>query len=998
MALTSTLSAQRSFLYDVFLSFRGEDVRKSFVDHLYKALNDKGIIIYKDDKRIVKGEEISDQLIAAIKNSKFHIIVFSKNYANSAWCLEELVQIMECQETGEQTAYPIFYDVQPTQVRNQSGPVGVAFEKHIKKEAVGGWRNFLKIVACQDCSRLNTSAGEAGNGATRRWKHALTQASNLAGRELKHTADGHEVPFIKKVVEDILQSPHFTNFSTDADLVGMAIRIQKLLSSLHVDSDDVRVIGIKGMGGGGKTTLARAVFDHISSRFEGKSFVENVRERSKVGSSLHKLQKQILSSVFNDHSIFIEGVSDGKRLMKRMMPGRTALIVLDDVDHIEQLEALVGDSTCFKHRSRIIITTRDEQVLVGYGVQRDNIYDVDMLSDEEAINLLSRHAFKTESPIQGFEDLSKRVVSYAAGLPLTIKLLGSFLCGRPQDEWKDTIKRLKTIPWHDTLKRLEISYDGLEEDHKQIFLHVACLLKGQKESEAIIMLESCGFHARIGLKVLEQKSLITVRDSKRYVFGKEVTMHDHIEELGGNIVRRLCPDEPNKHMILWKKDEIEHILINESGTEAIWSIKLENTDLHAAKILQGLRKMRNLRFLYISESYTKYKFNEAGGYLPNSLRHLDWEHYPFQHLPKIFQADNLVHLCMQQSNIYQLWEGGEKKVFLKLKFLDLSLSNMKTFDLEMTPNLEELVLPNCNKLVEVNMDVECPHLKVLNLALCRALEKLNSSNKCLNLQKVNLDYCRNFKELPRYVEFPKLESLYFSSSGVTNLNLGLTPNLKHLYLKDCRDLVELHVPVHCPNLITLELGGFKVNEYFKSDLASIFEKLESLKWLALWSIDIECLPYSICMLKHLTYLQIRYCSHLKQLPEDFGRLRCLTTLDLKGCSSLQDIPTDIYKIESLVKLNLKGCKGLKKLSDDIGRLQCLETLTLGGCSSLQDIPNSICKLESLEFLNLIDCEGIKKLPDEFGRLENLKWLGVTRGGIENLSQSISQLKGLLVSS
>nr|XP_043635450.1 disease resistance protein Roq1-like isoform X2 [Erigeron canadensis] len=902
MASTSSSSVQRSFVYDVFLSFRGEDVRKSFVDHLYKALKDKGIIIYKDDKSIVQGKEISDQLIAAIKNSRFHIIVFSKNYANSAWCLEELVHIMECHETGEQTAYPIFYDVQPTEVRKQSGPVGAAFQKHIKKETGWGWRNAFNFVAWQDW--LNTSDGHAGNDATQRWKHALTRASNLAGRELKNTGDG-----------------------IDADLVGMAIRIQKLLSSLHVDSDDVRVIGIKGMGGGGKTTLARAVFDHISSRFEGKSFVENVRERSKVGSSLHKLQKQILSSVFNDDSIFIEGVSDGKRLMKTMMPGRTALIVLDDVDHIEQLEALVGDSTCFKHRSRIIITTRDEQVLVGYGVQRDNIYDVDMLSDEEAINLLSRHAFKRESPIQGFEDLSKRVVSYAAGLPLTIKLLGSFLCGRPQDEWKDTIKRLKTIPWHDTLKRLEISYDGLEEDHKQMFLHVACLLKGQKESEAIIMLESCGFHARIGLKVLEQKSLITIRPCGHNNCEKEIVIHDHIEEMGVNIVRRLHPDEPNKHSILWKKNEIEDILVNELGTEAIRCIKLENSRLHAAKILQGLRKMTNLRNLLITSRYTKSV--EAGGYLPNSLRYLVWSRYGFRYLPKIFQADNLVHLCMRRSYIRQLWEGGEKKVLPKLKFLDLSQSKLETFDLEMTPNLEELVLLECNKLVEVNMDVRCLHLKELDLLGCSALKKLNMSNKCLNLKKLNLCACKNFEELQMPVQFPKLESLNCGYTKLTNLNLGMTPNLKHLYLQKCRLLVELHVPVECPKLITLELGGFKVRD-FKPDLAPFLEKLESLESLSLWCIDIECLPYSICMLKHLIRLKIKKCLHLKQLPEDLGRLRCLEELDLEGCESLQHIPNSICKLKRLKWVELSDCKELKKLPDNFYSMKSLETVGIIG--------------------------------------------------------------------
>ncbi|KAL8238372.1 hypothetical protein R6Q59_014939 [Mikania micrantha] len=98
MASTSSSSVEKSFKYDVFLSFRGQDTRNNFVAHLYHALHEKGINTYKDDVRIEKGGRISDQLIGSIKDSRFHIIVFSTNYADSSWCLDELVEIMECQK------------------------------------------------------------------------------------------------------------------------------------------------------------------------------------------------------------------------------------------------------------------------------------------------------------------------------------------------------------------------------------------------------------------------------------------------------------------------------------------------------------------------------------------------------------------------------------------------------------------------------------------------------------------------------------------------------------------------------------------------------------------------------------------------------------------------------------------------------------------------------------------------------------------------------------
>ena len=147
MASTSTSTIQKSFKYDVFLSFRGEDTRKNFVDHLYNALKQKGIETYKDDEKIRKGKTISDELIQAIEDSKFYIIVFSKNYASSSWCLDELVKIMECQKMSEHTAYPVFLDVEPSEVRKQNGVVEVAFAKHVKDESAGKWREALKKAA-----------------------------------------------------------------------------------------------------------------------------------------------------------------------------------------------------------------------------------------------------------------------------------------------------------------------------------------------------------------------------------------------------------------------------------------------------------------------------------------------------------------------------------------------------------------------------------------------------------------------------------------------------------------------------------------------------------------------------------------------------------------------------------------------------------------------------------------------------------------------------------
>ena len=193
-------------------------------------------------------------------------------------------------------------------------------------------------------------------------------------------------------------------------------------------------------------------------------------------------------------------------------------------------------------------------MLVSHGVCL--ICNINLLTDEEALCLFRRYAFGKEIPNQGFNEMSGQVVQYAAGLPLTIKVLGSSLRGKSELEWKDALERLKKVPEHETQVMLKISYDALENDYKEIFLDVACILKGEQKEKAIRVLESCGFHGRIGLRVLEQKCLINISQSG------SLGMHDLIEEMGKNVVRRSHPNEPNQDTRLWIEEKIEDILDN----------------------------------------------------------------------------------------------------------------------------------------------------------------------------------------------------------------------------------------------------------------------------------------------------------------------------------------------------------------------------------------------------------------------------------------------------
>jgi len=163
---TSASFSRSYWNYDVFLSCRGEDTRKNFTDHLYSALVRVGIRTFRDDEELRRGKTISTELLNAIRGSRISIVVFSKGYASSRWCLDELVEIVHCRNTKGHTLLPIFYNVDPSDVRKQAGAFAGAFARH---------EEWLQT----DMERVQ------------RWRVALTEAANCSGWNLESLANGY---------------------------------------------------------------------------------------------------------------------------------------------------------------------------------------------------------------------------------------------------------------------------------------------------------------------------------------------------------------------------------------------------------------------------------------------------------------------------------------------------------------------------------------------------------------------------------------------------------------------------------------------------------------------------------------------------------------------------------------------------------------------------------------------------------------------------------------
>ncbi|XP_039169582.1 disease resistance protein RUN1-like [Eucalyptus grandis] len=156
--MASSLKSKRK--YHVFLSFRGEDIRNNFLGHLYKALDQKGIYTYVDSEELRKGEQIAPALMKAIEESRIAIIIFSKDYASSWWCLEELVKIIDYKKARDLMVFPLFYKVEPRELRTPRGSYRDAMAKHESKYG-------------KDSKEL------------KRWEKALSDASYLSGWPLK---------------------------------------------------------------------------------------------------------------------------------------------------------------------------------------------------------------------------------------------------------------------------------------------------------------------------------------------------------------------------------------------------------------------------------------------------------------------------------------------------------------------------------------------------------------------------------------------------------------------------------------------------------------------------------------------------------------------------------------------------------------------------------------------------------------------------------------------
>ncbi|XP_042489552.1 uncharacterized protein LOC122069569 [Macadamia integrifolia] len=413
---TSTYTFTTGFnSYDVFLNFRGEDTRNNFIAFLNLVLKDRGINVFIDSEKLWTGEAIGPACLRAIAKSKILIPVFSKGYANSKWCLLELAHIHQCHISNHQMVLPIFFDVEPWHVRNQIGSFGEAFREHEK--------NFEPHIV-------------------ESWREALRVIGNLKGEVIDKNKDQAKIVelIVKRALDELISCTHLAECKYP---IGIDSRIEDLLSLLNNNSNDVQFVGICGVSGIGKTTIAKVVYNRILSTFNRHSFLSDIKEQAKQCMGLAYLQKRLLKDIFKT-DFDIGHYHRGTKLIEQRLCEENVLLVLDDVDSKEQIDALAGELHWFGQGSRVIITTRDKHILNMAKIDKDKIYCPQEMDHEKSLQLFSLHAFSMDEPPQDYMQLSHDVVCYLGGLPSTLKVLGSYLSDiSSKEEWKSTLRKLK---------------------------------------------------------------------------------------------------------------------------------------------------------------------------------------------------------------------------------------------------------------------------------------------------------------------------------------------------------------------------------------------------------------------------------------------------------------------------------------------------------------------------------------------------------------------------
>eukprot|EP00253_Pinus_taeda_P005779 PITA_05779 len=660
----STSNTYPNYNFDVFISHRGPDVKNSFVGHLYRDLHAHGLQPFLDREELQAGEYIDPQIEGAIRTAYVHIVIFSPRYADSRWCLDELVLIWK---KSEDIIIPVFYKVKPFEPRwLKDGTYAQALAKH---EQTGR------------CDRQTLA----------NWRKALHDVSYRVGFELD-AYNGDEVKLLEKVVECVLKNRRNrgnrgkTALYVSDHPTGLQLKVEDfenkmLLLQQQQKNDKTRVLGIVGLGGVGKTTLAKELFNRKSCDFKQSCTLYDVREIA-GRESLSFLQSKLLKGLTNNTEE-IDSTEEGIQILKRHLSSSHALVV---IDHVDQLHALLPIKDSLHSDSLILVTSRSKDVLTHSGIQESSIYHLTGLDEQHSRQLFCSHAFFQPYPVQGFECLVDGFCKACDGLPLSLRVLGALVCGKYDiSYWERQLDKLRQVKLPSEIReRLKISYDALDAEEKQIFIDIACYFIGEDRHMAVRIWDGSGWDGLMGFLNLQGKCLVEVD-------GNTIKMHDQLRDLGREIA-----DEERQLRHLWRPtNDIDDLWQQSSVITEVRGIRTVPGFVEYYKSSEDdeipeseeewswfkscwkrncLRKLmdttpycfRNLQLVATQDGNLKSILTRVES--PN-LKWLRWNDCPYSCLPSWIPMKNLRVLEVGGKKLKTLWQAESKVKARSLFFL-----------------------------------------------------------------------------------------------------------------------------------------------------------------------------------------------------------------------------------------------------------------------------------------------------------------------------------------
>ncbi|XP_059064192.1 disease resistance protein Roq1-like [Cryptomeria japonica] len=739
--------SESSRLYDVFINHRGPDVKNTLALQLYNFLQNLEIQAFLDSEEKELGVSFPSTIETAIRSAAVHIAIFSKGYAESPWCLAELVLMLQ----SSAKIIPVFNDVEPSALGHiEKGVYGKAFSEYESKkrytEKLEEWKQALQSISF--------IAGEKFNRDYE--KMVLAVQKEVQRRRFLHVA---KYPVgLSKLVE------HFERHCIDKLVQDFETQFE-MNEQGEVKS---KIVGIFGMGGVGKTTLSKELFNRKRSDYSRSCFLFDVRE-APVKKDLHSLQMKLLRELFDERDRpSFSSVEDGTSCLSNHFTGSgnpNFLIVLDDINHQEQLDALlVSDELNNSSNSLVIVTTRDVGVLINAGITVG--YHLKGMDTDDAKELFCWHAFSQPYPSSGYEKLVDLFVDVCGGLPLSLQVLGKHVHGEDQKFWELELNKVtKTLP-QDIHKRLRISIEMLDNEEKQIFMDVACFFIGELTKDAIRAWEGSGWSAQHALLRLKNKCL--VEEIKDYKFRGQfedlfedsreemlvLRMHDHLRDLG-----REMADELSHPRRLWRSQHLQSL--KSKGYENILT-KANFRCLHS--------------FSDASMGFTiKYFLEESDNIVETSTAllwlELNYWTHTLPSIPPWIPLQNLQYLQIRGGGLESLWQNDVQVPF---QFKELRIYHqweLKKLSLGFLRFLEEITIHDCKNLKSVTGISDLRKLVELNIGLS-GLSKL---------VELNINSCQKVEELC-LVQLSRLEFCLISDL--------LT--LKRFEVKGCKNLVTIN--------------------------------------------------------------------------------------------------------------------------------------------------------------------------------------------------------------